>query len=53
MIWDSVAGVYDIYVNIINRKTHQELIPKCPDDGSDVAMNLRADDSFAEDEGLA
>ena len=27
------------------------LIPKCPDDGSDVAMNLRADDSFVEDEG--
>ena len=28
-----------------------ELIPKCPDDGSDVCMNLRADDSFVEDEG--
>ena len=28
-----------------------ELIPKCPDDGSDVAMNLRADDSFTEDIG--
>ena len=28
-----------------------ELIPKCPDDGSDVAMNLRADDSFVEDDG--
>ena len=27
-----------------------DLIPKCPD-GSDVAMNLRADDSFVEDEG--
>ncbi len=27
------------------------LIPKCPDDGSDVAMNLRSDDSFVEDEG--
>lgn len=27
------------------------LIPKCPDDGSDVVMNLRADDSFVEDEG--
>ena len=26
-----------------------ELIPKCPDDGSDVTMNLRADDSFVED----
>ena len=25
MFWDKVAGVYDIYVNVINRKTHQEL----------------------------
>ena len=29
----------------------KELIPKCPDDGSDMTMNLRADDSFVEDEG--
>ena len=28
-----------------------ELIPKCPDGGSNVAMNLRADDTFVEDEG--
>ncbi|MBQ9277657.1 MAG: hypothetical protein IJ224_03385 [Lachnospiraceae bacterium] len=28
-----------------------ELIPKCPDDRSDVTMNLRADDTFVEDEG--
>ena len=27
------------------------LIPYCPDDGSEVTMNLRADDSFVEDEG--
>ena len=27
------------------------LIPKCPDDGSNVVMNLRSDDSFVEDEG--
>lgn len=25
MFWDQVAGVYDIFVNVINRKTHQEL----------------------------
>lgn len=29
----------------------ETLIPKCPDDGSDVTMNLRADDSFVEDAG--
>ncbi|MBR1797251.1 MAG: hypothetical protein IJ757_04475 [Clostridiales bacterium] len=28
-----------------------ELIPKCEIDGSNVVMNLRADDSFVEDEG--
>lgn len=28
-----------------------ELIPKCPDDGSDMTMNLRADDTFVQDEG--
>ena len=25
MFWDQVAGVYDIFVNVINRKTHREL----------------------------
>ena len=28
-----------------------ELIPKCPDDGSDMITSLRADSSFVEDEG--
>ena len=28
-----------------------ELVPKCPDDGSNVTMNLRSDDSFVEDDG--
>ena len=35
----------------ISMRIQSELIPKCPDDGSDVTMNLRADDSFVEDEG--
>ena len=25
MFWDSVAGIYDIFVNVVNRKTHQAL----------------------------
>ena len=25
MFWDRVAGVYDIFVNVVNRKTHREL----------------------------
>ena len=28
-----------------------ELIPKCQDDGAEMTMNLRSDDSFVEDEG--
>lgn len=28
-----------------------DLIPKCPDDGSDMTTNLRADEYFVEDEG--
>ena len=35
----------------ITMRIPSQLIPKCPDDGSDVVMNLRADDSFVEDEG--
>ncbi len=35
----------------ISMRIPSELIPKCPDDGSDMTMNLRADDSFLEDEG--
>lgn len=27
------------------------LLPKCPDDGSDMTVNLRSDDSFVEDDG--
>ena len=35
----------------ISMRIPTELIPKCPDDGSDMTMNLRSDDSFVEDEG--
>lgn len=35
----------------ITMKIPTTLIPKCPDDGSDMTTNLRADDSFVEDEG--
>lgn len=35
----------------ISMRIPTNLIPKCPDDGSDVVMNLRSDDSFVEDEG--
>ena len=44
-------GIYQIPQSGVNMRIPTELIPKCPDDGSDVTTNLRADDSFVEDEG--
>ena len=35
----------------ISMRIPSNIIPKCPDDNLDVTMNLRADDSFVEDEG--
>ena len=45
-------GVFSIPASReIFMKIPVELIPKCPDDGSDMTTNLRADSSFVEDEG--
>lgn len=44
-------GIYQIPQSGISMRIPTNLIPKCPDDGSDVTTNLRADDSFVEDEG--
>lgn len=44
-------GIFQIPETGVSMKISTELIPKCPDDGSEVTMNLRADDSFVEDEG--
>ena len=46
-----VEGVFQIPQSGVVMKIPAELIPKCMDDGSAVTMNLRADDSFVEDEG--
>ena len=35
----------------LSMRIPSDLIPRCPDDGSDMTMNLRADNSFVEDEG--
>ena len=46
------AGVFQVPENkSISMKLPSELIPKCPDDGSYVTMNLRSDNTFVEDEG--
>ena len=45
-------GVFQVPGNkSISMKIPLEMIPKCPDDESNVTMNLRADDTFVEDEG--
>ena len=44
-------GVFEMPAGGVSMKIPTELIPKYPDDGSDVTMNLRADDSFLEDRG--
>ena len=45
-------GIFGVPENKkILMKIPTELIPKCPDDGSDMTTNLRADSSFVEDEG--
>lgn len=39
MFWDNVAGVYDIFVKVINRKCHKELcaaVADCIDAGDEV-----------------
>ena len=48
----NAEGIFDLpEEGSISMRIPSELIPKCPDDDSDVTMNLRADDSFVEDEG--
>ncbi len=45
-------GVFDVPGDRgIKMEIPSGLIPKCPDDGSDVTMNLRSDETFVEDEG--
>ena len=44
-------GIFQIPHAGVSMRLPASLIPKCPDDGSDVTMNLRSDDSFVEDEG--
>ena len=47
-----VDGIFQIPENgSVSMRIPASLIPRCPDDGSPVTMNLRSDDSFVEDEG--
>jgi NAD-dependent SIR2 family protein deacetylase len=45
-------GIFDIPEDkYIKMEIPTDLIPKCPDDGSDMTTNLRADNNFVEDKG--
>ena len=44
-------GVFQVPPVGISMEIPSELIPKCPEDGSDLTMNLRSDETFVEDEG--
>ena len=44
-------GIFQIPQGGVAMALPTDLIPKCPDDGSPVTTNLRADESFVEDEG--
>ena len=48
----SIPGMYQVPESgEIAMRIPTELIPKCPDDGSAVTMNLRSDDTFVQDDG--
>ena len=45
-------GVFQVpEARLLSMQIPHELIPRCPDDGSAVTMNLRSDDTFVEDAG--
>lgn len=49
--FDNEEQVRQMYTSQHDMRVPTELIPKCPNCGEPVVMNLRADDSFIEDEG--
>ncbi len=49
--YNNEAAVKRMFAEQKNRKVPSELVPHCPVCGAPMAMNLRADDTFVEDEG--
>ncbi len=47
----NIEGIFEKPPEGVRMTIPTNLLPKCPDDGSDMTTNLRADDSFVEDEG--
>ncbi|MCR5795917.1 MAG: hypothetical protein K6G61_11295 [Solobacterium sp.] len=44
-------GLFEVPEAGLRMEIPSELLPVCPDDGAEMTMNLRADDTFVEDEG--
>lgn len=49
--FDNEKQILKMYNSQKNMKIPTELIPKCPNCGKEMTMNLRCDDKFVEDEG--
>lgn len=49
--YDNEEMIRGMYAKQSGMKIPSELIPKCPNCGKPLTMNLRSDDSFVEDEG--
>ena len=49
--YDNEAVVREMVERQVDMKVPSELVPTCPHCGKPLTMNLRADDSFVEDEG--
>ena len=49
--WDNEDVVRRMYAEQRNMRVPSELVPRCPVCGRPIAMNLRSDDTFVQDEG--
>lgn len=49
--YDNEKAIREMFERQKNMRVPSELVPKCPNCGKPLTMNLRADDKFVEDEG--
>ncbi len=49
--WDNEELVRRMYAEQRDMRVPMELVPRCPVCGAPIAMNLRSDDTFVQDEG--
>ena len=49
--WDNEAMIREMTERQTDMRIPSELVPRCPNCGKPMTMNLRADDTFVQDEG--